>query len=980
MTISFLYPGALWLLLLAPLMAWLALSGPRRPTLRRFWAGLALRLALLLFVVLALAGLRIHQANKELNVVFLLDVSDSVSPELQELGQEYIRSAISQINTQENPGILDNSTANAAVIMFGEEALVERLISESQTLPGFDSIPMSGRTDIASALQLALALFPGEGGKRIVLLSDGQENLGRAMDQTELLTSYNIQLVYYPLSGEAGSAEVRVDAITAPARLRQGETGDVSVTIHSSTAMPATLRIFDGDTLVYNQAVNLQQGSDNQFNVQITAGEPGFRRFRAQVLPVQDTWLQNNEASAFSVVYGPPQVLIVEGQPGEANLLAQALTAASMQVTVIPPGSLPATLPALAEYDSIILANVSSLFLPASAMETLPAYVRDLGRGLLMIGGGTSFGAGGYLRTPIEEAMPVYMDVRAKEQSEKLALVLAIDKSGSMGRCHCDDPDLAQAYNRVEVGQPKVDIAKAAVMSAAEALSQQDELGVVAFDDAASWAFNLSTLNNLTALDQAIGGIQAFGQTNVRSGVEAAYQALLEIEARKKHVIMLTDGWTYSGDITALVQEMNENGITFSIVAAGSGSAEYLEALAETGGGRYYPAQDILSVPDIFLKETVKAVGEYIIEEPFFPIPGNSGPALRGLDPTRLPALLGYNGTTPKNTARVELYTQRGDPLLATWQYGLGRSAAWTSDLKAQWGAAFVSWDHFAQFAAQLVSWTLPAPQMEGVSAQAFLDGSEVVIRAEALDPAGQPLNFLQVSAMLIGPELAADEIRLPQVGAGQYETRLNISQAGAYLVRLGITNRDGQPLGQETLGLAVPYSPEYKEVGLRLPLLDELARRTQGYAIDPAFDPFSRTEEIIFTASVDEIWRWLLLVVALLFPLDVAIRRVRLDRRDFEPAIAWVRERLPVGRKIAAPRTEEMGQLFNARERVRQRETVRRLQAPPRTPPPTSDTPAATPPSSTPPPAAPGDAASPPTDATTLDRLREAKKRAGRK
>jgi hypothetical protein len=206
----------------------------------------------------------------------------------------------------------------------------------------------------------------------------------------------------------------------------------------------------------------------------VEAGDTGFRRFRAQILPDADTRLQNNAASAFTIVHGPPKVLIVEGTPGEGNSLVKALQAAEMDVTQGPPNQLPATLTELAVYDAVILANVPAGALPGGAMEALPVYVRDLGKGLLMVGGEEAYGAGGYLRTPIEEALPVYMDVRARELSANLALVLVVDKSGSMGRCHCDDPNLDQTYSRQEIGQPKVDIAKEAIMRAAGALGGQD--------------------------------------------------------------------------------------------------------------------------------------------------------------------------------------------------------------------------------------------------------------------------------------------------------------------------------------------------------------------------------------------------------------------------------------------------------------------------------------------------------------------------
>jgi uncharacterized membrane protein len=970
MNISFIYPNALWLLTLLPLIIGLALLGRRRPTRVRFWGGLALRALLLILLVLALAGIQIRRRADTLTAVFLLDASDSLPTEERARGEALTRQAIADMPAGDR----------AAVVVFGRDALVERLASEERGLPDLASVPVTVRTDVASALQLGLALFPDEGAKRLVLLSDGRENLGHALAQAELAAAHGAELTFVPLGGPEGDIEVRIDALDAPADVRQGEGFDLTVLVHSTDQVAATTRVFGDGGLIHSQEVRLQPGA-NRFAVPVEGAQPGFRRFRAQIVPDADTRLQNNEASAFTVVHGPPQVLLVEGQPGEGDNLIEALGAAEMDVTAIAPDDLPTTLPELAAYDALVLANVPADGLPSGAMQTIQSYVRDLGKGLVVLGGENAFGAGGYLRTPLEETLPVDMDVRTKEQAPNLALVLAVDKSGSMGRCHCDNPDLDQTYVRQEVGQPKVDIAKEAVMRAAGALGQEDYLGVVAFDEVARWALELDQVADFVALEGSIGGIQAEGQTNLYSGVEAAYDALASADARRKHLILLTDGWVRQGDLTPLAREMQEEGITLSVVAAGGGSGEYLAELAEIGGGRYYPAADILRVPDFFLKETVQAVGEYIVEEPFYPLPSGPSSVLRGLDPTTLPPLLGYNGTTPKSTAMVALSTPRGDPLLATWQYGLGRSAAWTSDLKGQWGTEWVAWDDFPRFAAQLVSWTLPAPQVEGLSAQAWLEDDAAVIQVEATETgppgsgdtstAGRPRDFLDVTATLIGPDLETIEAKLAQVGAGRYEARVDLEQPGAYLVRLA-ASEEGEALGQSTLGLVVPYSPEYRAGGTDPALLNQLARLTGGgQLLEPAA---AFIHNLPSADRAREFWAPLLLIVALLFPLDVALRRVMLGPGDVRKGITSLRERLPARREMVSQRERALGRLFEARDRVRGRRPS--AEAPPPTPaePPAEPTPS-------PPSRQETEPAPPPASASndSLARLREAKKRARR-
>ena len=907
MLFSFVYPQVLWLLLLVPLTAGLALLGRRRPTVGRFWFGLALRVVLLVAIVLGLAGLQVRRHADTLTAVFVLDVSDSVPPEEQARGEAVIRETVAAMPTGDR----------AAVVLFGQDALVERVATEDPHLPQFASVPVTARTDIASALQLAMALFPDEGARRLVLLSDGRENLRQALAQSELAAANQIELAYVPLSGPEGEVEVLLEALDAPGDVRQGQSFNLTVLVHSTAQAEATLRVLADGQLIYSQDVRLQPGT-NRYVVPVDAKEAGFRRFRAQIVPDADTRLQNNEADAFTVVQGPPRVLLVEGQAGEAENLASALTAAGMAAVVADAASFPTTLPELTAYEAVVLANVPAAALPDGAMDALQVYVRDLGNGLLMTGGESAYGAGGYLRTPLEKTLPVDMDVRNKEQSPNLALVLVVDKSGSMGRCHCNNPDaLPGQYAAVESGQPKVDIAKEAIMRAAAALGPQDYLGVVAFDQNAHWMIEVKPLPDFVSLEQSIGGMPAQGQTNLRAGVEQAYEALQKVEARYKHIILMTDGWVREGELTPLATEMRDHGITLSVVAAGEGSARYLEELAQSGGGRYYPAVDILRVPDFFLKETVQAVGRYIIEEPFYPLPAMPSPVLRSLDPAALPLLLGYNGTTPKGTARVVLGTLRGDPLLATWQYGLGRAAAWTSDLKGRWAADWLSWDGFGRFAAQLVGWTLPAPQVEGLSARATLQDDRAVVHVEATDQAGQPRNFLDVTATLIGPDLEPQQVPLPQVGAGQYEATADLVQPGTYLVRVGVAQGE-EALGQQVLGLVVPYSPEYRATGTDRTLLDELARRTGGSEL---LEPLAAFLHNLPTADrAREVWRALLLIAALLFPLDVAVRRVTLGPSDLRRAIAWASARLPWAHRPAGRPERVLGYLFQARDRVRAR------------------------------------------------------------
>ena len=301
-------------------------------------------------------------------------------PDEQAPGEDFIRQSI-EAHEKRSEG-----QNQAAIVLFGEDALVDRLASADE-FSQLASIPITTRTDIASALQLAQAILPGEGARRIVLLSDGRENLGQAMEQAALAATSQVELRYVPLGGPAGEVEVLLDTLDAPAEARQGERIELTIEINSSAAVNAGLRIFADDASGSSRRIWPCQPGTNRIQVPVEppasgqAGATGFRRFRAQVIPEFDTLLQNNEASAFTVVHGPPNVLLVEGQPGEAENLARALQAAEMNLTRHTPAQIPTTLPGLAGYEAVVLANVRADALPDGAMNALPVFVRDLGMG-----------------------------------------------------------------------------------------------------------------------------------------------------------------------------------------------------------------------------------------------------------------------------------------------------------------------------------------------------------------------------------------------------------------------------------------------------------------------------------------------------------------------------------------------------------------------------------------------------------------------
>jgi uncharacterized membrane protein len=919
------------------------------------------RAALVSALVMALAGVAVVLPADRLATVFVIDLSDSVGNAGRAEALAFVREALA-----ERP---DGDVAG--VVAFGKDALVERLPDALEDLNRIASTPVRGATDVGAALRLAAALFPDAVQQRIVLLSDGNDTTGTGQVEAARAGARGIQVTTRTI-GLGASDEVLVDRISVPTTSRLGEELEVAVEVRSTVAQPATLRLYADGALVATERTNLDAGI-TRVVFQVTPKEAGFHVFRAVVEAAKDTFPQNDRADASTLVSGPPRVLVVPGDGSVAADLVKALETREGDVVTLLPELVPDDPATLSGFDSIVLVDVPRVRFTTKQLEALQSVNRDFGKGLVMIGGRSSYGAGGYRDTPLEAALPVEMQVRNREKQPDVALVVVIDESGSMAACHCNTFDRSQAVQLS--GVRKVDIGKEAILRAAAALQATDELGVVAFNERANWVVKRSPVGSITDLQGSLGGITADGQTNIYAGLEEGVKALEEAKATRRHLILLTDGWSTSGQYDEILARMKAAGITLSTVGAGGGANPFLEQLATRGGGRFYPAVNPASIPDIFLKETQQVSGQQIVEERFFPALTASSPIIRGLD-AGFPSLLGYNGTTAKAAATTVLVSGRSDPVLAQWQYGLGRSVAWTSDATGRWAKSWVGWDGFTRFFGQLVAWTFPGEESGGIEAR-FVTGTEgTTLRVESVGPDGSPRDFYATSVVMVDPVLDQHTVVLAQVAPGVYEAPIGELTPGAYALRVTQTLAGAAAVGR-TLGLVAPTPAEYRLLGTNEPLLAAVRDATGGRSVATADEVWRH--DLGTTTRETPLWPWLLVLALLLWPLDVFLRRVQLTRRDLSAAGAWVRG-IPARRGRVAARPAPVAGMLAARDRAAgdgARAAIRREAAP-------GATPAAT--------SAPGQAAAAPapsrvepTGATanepadTLARLRDAKRRAKR-
>jgi uncharacterized membrane protein len=896
-----------------PYFFWL---GRPSTQLRRWreWSSLGLRLLILLLLILSLAGTQVVQAADQLAVVFLVDASDSISPAQAAQAETFVRESMATMEVGDE----------AAVILFGANALVERPMSALAELAPITSVPQALHTDIAEAIRLGLALFPAGTARRIVIVSDGASTTGDAAEAARLAAASGVVIDSYYLPRAASEAEALLTNVSAPARVSQEETFRIDVTAESTADMPATLRVLAGGNIVYEDTVQLRSGVNN-FAVRLRAAEQEFARYRVQLTPVNDTYYQNNELAAFTEIVGPPRVLLVANDgtttaddgtplPDESPALRLALEATGLQVDRVTPADLPASLSQLSNYGSVVLVNVNAKNLSPRKMEVLQSYVRDLGGGLVAIGGPESYGMGGYFRTPLEETLPVDMQIKDQERFPSVSIVIVIDRSGSM--------------SQQEGGATKIQLAAEGAVRVVELLNDFDEISVIPVDtqpDNPIGPLPASQREEAIALIRQIGA--GGGGIYVRTGLEAAAQALAQTPNEVKHIILLADGADseQKEGVPELIDGLTAEGVTISTVSIGNGpDTPWLQQMAERGNGRFHFTDQAANLPQIFTQETTSIQRSYLIEERFFPELVSNSPILSGI--RAVPPLYGYVGASPKGTAQVILNSHQGDPLLAAWQYGLGRSVAWTSDASGRWAIEWVQWEGFPAFWAQAVRWTISQSRDSNVETMVDFTGEQARLTMDARGANGDFLNDLTMEANVVNPNGEVVNLSLPQVAPGRYEATFAPEEEGAYFIRVAGGDEQAEAVIAQTSGWVLGYSPEYQQFQTNPELLEQLVAVGKGRNLnDPATIPEPALavfeHNLPSSATTQPIWPALMLMAVLLLPVDIAMRRLVVTKRDMERAWAatfgrWRPE------PIQQERSAQVARLFQAKQRARTTES----------------------------------------------------------
>ena len=821
---------------------------------------LCIRIIIVLLLILSVVDFQYLKTDDKLAVMFLTDISDSISEDGLTKSTDYINEALESRSGNQQIGIIaftDKAEILHAPHLENQKDSEEKLnLAETKKAWLEADEDAADTTNIAQAIETAWSVFPANANKRIVLITDGIETQGDAIHTGLRGKDFGIQIDTVPIY-PSDEPEVMVQRIEAPAQVKQGAPFNLEVLIHSNHEDIAQINLYKNKFEVAKKEVRLVEG-ENRVLFTETSMESGTLTYDATCRVTEDNRYDNNRAFGIVSVSGKPRVLLIDENESQTRYLMRVLEDAKIRVDVRNGLGVPHELADLQNYELVIFSDVPANRLNEKQMQLIRTYVQDLGGGFMMLGSENSYGLGGYYKTPIEEVLPVRTDTEKKKETPSLAMMLVIDKSGSMGGI-------------------KIELAKEAARATVELLGPRDKIGVIAFDGSPFWITEIHDASDKQFISSQVGSITAGGGTNLYPALQQAYFALTETSAKLKHVIVLSDGHSQPGDWYGIASSMHSERITISTVGIGSGAdMNMLGDLAKWGGGRDYFTQDPYNVPQIFAKETVTASKSAIIDEPFIPQRIKPTQVLSGIDLELAPFLLGYVATHPRPTAEIFLVSDRGDPVLASWQYGLGKAVAFTSDAKARWASDWLEWPGYGKFWTQLVRDTMRKTTLSNFQAEITKEKGIAHLAIDALSETGDFLNELDSKISLIGPDLKKKQLAISQTSPGKYELDFPTQDVGPYFLNI-MQKQAGEIVNTQVTGTVVSYPEEYLVHNANESLLTQLSSVSGGKFNISAEDAF-RSPENPVTLRI-HLWRSFLIAALILLLIDIALRRIDMRR-----------------------------------------------------------------------------------------------------
>ncbi len=905
-------PRLLWLLpIAAALILWIARANLSGLGTRTRWVALALRLFVVAFLAAALAEPQWRRQSEGVAVTVLLDVSDSVPANLQKFAERYIQDAVAAGPRQPDDRL--------GAVTIARDPYVQQLPTPSAKAVERGFTGKTDSTDISGAVRLALAVSPAEAANKLVVVSDGNETVGSVLSAVAAAQTAGVPISILPLTYRYDN-EVLMERLIVPASARLGELVGVKVVLTATSPTAGTLSLRDDEGPVdldpaspaTGVRVDLAQGP-NAFVFSIPVLNRGPNRYEAVFEPdsadgrsLGDTRSENNRQTAVTFASGEGSVLIIREDPAEVAPFVRALKERGIPIQEVTSDQAPRDLVQMNAFDAIILANVPRMLFSEQQIADLQRYVRESGGGLVMLGGKNSLGAGIWMDSPLAEALPVDLNPPQRKEMPRGALGIWVHS--------VEMPDGRFLGQRV-------------CNAGVDALSRLDVVGIAEWSpNGPAWAHPMSPLGDKSAIKRAINRLTFGDMVDWEPALTTLLAGMKDVQAGQKHCILISDGDPQRPSV-GLLQQFRQAGISISTVAIachGIQDQTSMQWIAQTTGGRFYNIQPnaggLAQVPQIFIKEAITVHRPLIREgDDFSPkISGVTADTFAGI--SSVPKVRGYVRTADRGgLSVVTLKTDEDEPLMAQWQYGLGRSVVFASDVGGAWAPSWPSWNTYAAFWAQHIRWVMrPSNAAITVRVTPESKGDETLLIVETTTREGERLSFVNFSGRLASPDAQEDQdIVLREIGPGRYEGRVRTSASGTYIasLRYRVPQGDGSPPIEGSASAAInrPFADEYRTLKDNVALLEQVRDKTGGVTLprDPLRADLWNREGLTFPVAARPIWLLVSVLAITLFLADVAVRRVRID-------IPAILARVRRGLRPAGSKQTELAGLMSVKDKAR--------------------------------------------------------------
>ncbi|MFH1436419.1 MAG: VWA domain-containing protein [Pseudomonadota bacterium] len=718
-------------------------------------------------------------------------------------------------------------------------------------------------TNIAGAVFHATSLMPQDCDRRISVITDGRDTVSDLEKLPAELAKAGIRI--FPVEPvKTKVSEIILEEMMVPPNVKTSSPFNVRAVVHSSDRVAVTVLISDSfegkePELLEELEMELEEGPNTiTFTPQVR--EEGKHVIRAEILNTSMTELfeENNIFESALFAQGPNKVLYVEGEPSRGSHLRSALGAAGYKVSMEGTSSL-AKGGYLDDFDAIFLSDVAFHKLPGGAFAKIKSYTA--GGGIFVFTGGKkSYQMGGYRGTPFEPYLPVSMDVEEEVQKVSTAVILVLDKSGSMS------------------GLP-VQMAREAAKASVAVLDPETMVEVISFDSSPNRLFHMQKAKNKMMINSFISQIYSGGGTNIISALNTAYNDMVPVQAKKKHIVLLTDGQSSKIGIESLLSKASSNNMTISTIGLGkSVDRAFLEKIAVETGGKAYFTSNPKALPRLFMQEMRVVAPPAVVEGVLDVLVKKSTPFISKVG-GKLPYVRGYNLTSARGgRAQTVLVSDRKDPVMAMWKQGKGWVVAFTPDVKSRWGAPWVGWKLFGKFWAELIrslSGKEKKEEEKGGKINVSVEGDKVTVAVDLVDEAsGEFIDGASGSGAFSRlDDKEGTEFKLEQTAPGHYRGEFHIKDYGAYFVRTSMKAGDGAYAEKANTSLNIPYPTEYRKIGTDSDMLELIAKATSGRLNPAPADIWAREGSDI--EHEQNLWPWLILLLLCMIPLDIAIRRL---------------------------------------------------------------------------------------------------------